>query len=376
MTTTKNNLITALLSATAIVGGVAVMSAPAHAGSIKNGSPVDLTIGGHVNRAVLLVDDGNETSYRHVDNENDSTIIFFEAEGKVNAEITIGAAFAAKMRSNASNEVSATAESAGSGQFEHDQSDIYVSHARFGTLTMGEGSMASDAISEVDLSGTAVAGYSSIGDMAGGFAFVNSATGVRSSATIGDTADNLDGLDAGDRLMYETPSFNGFSLATSTTSGAVDAVVRYAGDFGGVAVEAAAGWYNNSSNANNDDAFEDGVSGSVSALFGNGINVTFAAGTKSAATQGRDDPMFYYGKLGYIAKLNSWGNTNFAVDYGRYEDVAQNGASFDTIGVQAVQDIESIGSSMYVSYRYHSLDRTGSSFDDIHAVMSGMLIAF
>ncbi len=204
MTTTKKTLIAALLSATAIVGGVAAMSAPAHAGSIKNGSPVDLTIGGHVNRAVLLVDDGNETSYRHVDNENDSTIIFFEAEGKVNAEITIGAAFAAKMRSNASNEVSATAESAGSGQFEHDQSDIYVSHARFGTLTMGEGSMASDAISEVDLSGTGVAGYSSIGDMAGGFAFVNSATGVRSTATIGGTADNLDGLDAGDRLMYET----------------------------------------------------------------------------------------------------------------------------------------------------------------------------
>ncbi len=104
--------------------------------------------------------------------------------------------------------------------------------------------------------------------------------------------------------------------------------------------------------------------------------MTFAAGTKSAATQGRDDPMFYYGKLGYIAKLNSLGNTNFAVDYGRYEDVAQNGDSFDTIGVQAVQEIESIGSSMYVSYRYHSLDRTGSSFDDIHAVMSGMLVAF
>ena len=42
-------------------------------------------------------------------------------------------------------------------------------------------------------------------------------------------------------------------------------------------------------------------------------------------------------------------------------------------GVQAVQEIESIGSSMYVSYRYHSLDRTGSSFDDIHAVMEHLL---
>jgi hypothetical protein len=373
---TKRHLTHALLSATALFAGLSLGVDQAAAGSIKNGSPLELTIGGHVNRAVLFVDDGNEGMYRHVDNENDSTLIFFDAQGSINEDLSVGAYFAVKMRSNASNEVSATSEGTSTTSFEHDASDIFFAHKRFGTLTMGEGSMASDGISEVDLSGTAIAGYSSISDTAGGFAFVNSSTGVRSSATIGGTSDNLDGLDAGDRLMYTTPSFNGFSLATSTTSGAVDVVARYGGAISGTQVEAAVGWYNNSSNSNNDDAFETGVSGSVSALFANGFNVSVAAGTKSAASSTRDDPVFYYAKVGYITKLNSLGNTNFAIDYGRYDDTAQNGDSMDSVGFQAVQEIEGIGSSIYLGYRYHSLDRTGSDFDAIHAVLTGVDVAF
>tara|TARA_Y100000813_G_scaffold194344_1_gene174595 strand:+ start:489 stop:977 length:489 start_codon:yes stop_codon:yes gene_type:complete len=158
--------------------------------------------------------------------------------------------------------------------------------------------------------------------------------------------------------------------------GAVDATLNYSANVSGVTVQAAAGWYNNSSNPNNDDAFEDGFSGSVSALTSGGFSVTLAAGTKSAATQGRDDPMFFYGKLGYQAKLNTLGASAFAVDFGRYEDAAQNGDSLDTVGLQAVQELEGTGSSVYVAYRYHSLDRTGSDFDAIHSVMTGAYIAF
>lgn len=90
-----------------------------------------------MSRGLLIVNDGEEASYRHVDNENDSTIIFFEADGKVNADWSVGAAFAVKLRSNGSNDVSQTSESAG-GSFEHDQSDIWFAHRRLGTLTFGK----------------------------------------------------------------------------------------------------------------------------------------------------------------------------------------------------------------------------------------------
>ena len=184
-------------------------------------------------------------------------------------------------------------------------------------------------------------------------------------------------MDIADRLRYDSPSVNGFSLSTSLLSGgAVDATLNYSGEISGVTLEAAAGWYNGSSNPTNDDSFEDGFSGSVSALTPSGFSLTLAAGTKSAATQGRDDPKFYYAKLGYQAKLNTLGASAFAVDFGRYEDAAQNGDTLDTVGLQAVQEIEGTGSSVYIAYRYHTLDRTGTDFDEIHSVMTGAYVAF
>ncbi|HBT42732.1 MAG TPA: hypothetical protein DEB21_12130, partial [Rhodospirillaceae bacterium] len=241
-------------------------------------------------------------------------------------------------------------------------------------LRLGQGDAATNGISETDLSGTGVAGYSSVGDVAGGFAFVTSATGARSSATIGGSADNLDGLDVADRIRYDSPEINGFHLYTSLLdNGIIDAALYYSGNISGITVEAAAGWYNGSGNT---DAFTDGISGSVSALAPSGFSLTLAAGTKSAATQGRDDPKFYYGKVGYQTKLNTFGTTAFAVDLGRFEDSAQNGDTLDTFGAQAVQEIEGTGSSVYVAYRYHTLDRSGTDFDAIHSIMTGAYVAF
>ena len=367
-------LLPALLCATALSTVALGIPASAHAGSITNNSPVELTIGGQLNRAFLYVNDGEEGMYRHVDNENDSTRIFLNADGKINEDWSVGTQFIMLMRSNPSNEMSATAESAGAGSFEEEAAEVYFTHKRLGTLWLGQGDTATNGISETDLSGTSVAGYSSVGDLAGGFAFVTSATGARSSATIGGAADNLDGLDVADRIRYDSPEINGFHLSTSLLgNGIIDAALYYSGDVSGITVEAAAGWYNGSGNT---DAFTDGISGSVSALAPSGFSLTLAAGTKSSATQGRDDPKFYYGKVGYQTKLNTFGTTAFAVDLGRFEDSAQNGDTLDTFGAQAVQEIEGTGSSVYVAYRYHTLDRSGTDFDAIHSIMTGAYVAF
>jgi len=378
MTNSKKHRLFPLVFCAAAFGAVTSgLASPADAGSIKNASPVELTVGGQLNRAFLYVNDGEEGMYRHVDNENDSTRFFLNAEGKINEDWSVGTRFEMLMRSNPSNEMSASVESAGAGGFENEAAEVFFGHKKLGTLFLGHGDTASDGISEVDLSGTAVAGYSSISDVAGGFAFVTSSTGARSSATIGGSSDNLDGLGTVDRIRSDSPVFNGFQLSTSLLDGgAVDAALRYSGEISGIAVEAAAGWYNGSSNASNDDAFTDGVSGSISALLRNGFSVTLAAGTKDAATQGRDDPVFVYGKLGYQAKLNTLGTTAFAVDLGRYNDVEQNGDTLDTAGLQAVQEIEGTGSSVYIAYRYHTLDRSGTDFDAIHSVMTGAFVAF
>ena len=374
MTKSNRRLTSTLLASTALIAGLSMMAAPGSAGSIKNNSPVELTVGGQLNRAFLYVNDGEEGMYRHVDNENDSTRIFLNADGKINEDWSVGTQFIMLMRSNPSNEMSATTESAGANKFEEEAAEVYFTHKRLGTLWLGQGDAATNGISETDLSGTGVAGYSSVGDVAGGFAFVTSATGARSTATIGASADNLDGLNVADRIRYDSPEINGFHLSTSLLgNGIIDAALYYSGEVSGIAVEAAAGWYNGSGNT---AAFTDGVSGSISALVPSGFSLTLAAGTKSSATQGRDDPKFYYGKIGYQAKLNTFGPTAFAVDVGRFEDSAQNGDTLDTFGAQAVQEIEGTGSSVYVAYRYHTLDRSGTDFDAIHSIMTGAYVAF
>jgi hypothetical protein len=377
MTKTNRFFTATLLASTALVASLGLAAEPASAGSIKNNSPLELTVGGQLNRAFLYVNDGEEGMYRHVDNENASSRIFLNASGTINADWSVGTRFEMLMRSNPSNSMSATAETAGTSNFEEEAAEVFFTHKRLGTLFLGQGDTATNGISETDLSGTGVAGYSSVGDVAGGFAFVTSSTGARSTATIGGSADNLDGLNTADRIRYDSPEINGFHLSTSLLSGgAVDAALYYAGNISGVAVEAAAGWYNTSSNPSNESTFENGFSGSVSAMLASGFNLTLAAGTKSSATQGRDDPKFYYAKVGYQANLNSFGPSAFAIDFGRFEDSAQNGDTLDTFGAQAVQEIEGTGSSVYVAYRYHTLDRSGTDFDAIHSIMTGAYVAF
>ena len=361
---------TRLLSGLAAICLATISMAPSHAGTLKNGAPANLTIGGQVSRAMLYVNDGDAADFRSVDNDAENTGFKFEAEVQLTPTISMGAIFDGDVVSNSSSGVSMTSDSDSGGTFAEDTLDLFFTHKTLGTLYLGQGDAASDAISEVDLSGTALGGYSSIADMAGGFAFVNS-NGTRSTTTIGTVANNLDGLDAGDRIRWDSPELAGFHLRVGTLSagGTTDAAVGYAGEFGGTAIEGSVGVYTGGANQ--------GVSGSVSALMANGLNITLAAGSQELENGTRSDsPFFWYGKIGYQAKLTALGKTNIAIDFGQFNDVAVDGDEFQTIGVQLVQDIDKAGANLFLAYRHHSLDRTGSSFDDISAVMGGAFLAF
>lgn len=357
----------------AALGIGAMMCAPAalQAGSIKNGSAVDLTVGGQVNRALLYVDDGTDNDYRHIDSENNSTRFFFDATGKVNEDVTAGAKMILLMSSNNSAAVSATTDDVSPTLSEHTM-EVFFSSNKFGKLTLGQGSTVSDGSAEVDLSGTSLASYSYTPDIGGAYAFTQN--GTRSSVTIATVSENFDGLGRGDRIRYDSPTFGGFSVGASHGSqGTGDVGLTYSGSISGVEVAGAIAYYNMSGSSG---TFSDGVTGSISALMANGLNLTFAAGQRQIDTSGREDPIFYYAKLGYKAKLNSLGSTNFSVDYSMTNDLAQNDDEHSTFGVQAVQEIAGTGSALYFGYRNHSLERTSTDYDDIHTVLAGAFVAF
>ncbi len=96
------------------------------------------------------------------------------------------------------------------GHFNERHMDIWIE--KWGTLRLGQGDTATNGTSEVDLSGTAVAAYSSVADVGGGFEFRdNGDIGI----TVRDSRSNFDGLSRKDRVRYDTPRWAGFFASGS-----------------------------------------------------------------------------------------------------------------------------------------------------------------
>ncbi len=118
------------------------------------------------------------------------------------------------------------------------------------------------------------------------------------------------------------------------------------------------------------------VTGSLSIAHRSGFNATFAAGLGDDDDSSRDAVDYRYGKLGYFRTIFPVGASHFSFDFGTYDDSAAAGDEGRTYGAQFVQDIESWGTEVYGGYRSHSLDRPGTSLDDIDAVLTGARVKF
>ncbi len=356
--------------ATAAVAAAVVAAqpaGPAQAAEISSGTDsVKLSISGQVNRGVLYVDDGGETEILHVDNDNSSTRLRFIGSAAYDEEITVGTQIEVQFESNSTADIKIDGSApGGSNSFTERKLELFFDHARFGRLWLGQGDTASNGTSEVDLSKTGVVGYSGIADMAGGIEFGGLGVGPQ----INEVFSNFDGLSRDDRIRYDTPSFGGFSLAAShAESRKSDIAARFSGDIGaGLTLAAAVGY---AINGNVDSQ----VNGSLSLRHSSGFNVTAAAGQQDLQV-GTRDPFFWYAKLGYI-----WGggigDTAFAIDYAAADDVAQLNDEFTAIGAFVVQNVDRIATELYLGVRSHELDRPGSNFDDIVAVLAGARIKF
>lgn len=337
--------------------GEPVVTGPSH---------LKLSISGQVNRGVLFVDDGNETEIIHVDNDNSSTRIRFVGSGAYNEDITVGTQIEVQFESNSTADVRIDGSApGGTDGFTERKLELFFDHARFGRLWLGQGDTASNGTSEVDLSGTGVIGYSGIADLAGGIEFGGFGVGP----TIGTVYSNFDGLSRDDRIRYDTPSFSGFKLSAShADSRKSDIAARFSGDIGGgLKLAAAVAYAVNGS-------IDSQVNGSLSLRHRSGLNVTAAAGQRELDT-GPQDPFFWYAKLGYI-----WGggigDTAFAIDYAQADDVDQVNDEFTAYGAFVVQKVDGISTELYLGIRNHELDRPGSNFDDIVAVLAGARIKF
>jgi len=339
----------------ALAAAVLIIS-PAHA--------VDFKISGQINRAAMYADDGNTGKWFFVDNDNSSTRFRFTGSNDFDYDLSVGIVWEVEMQSNASNEMDMDLSGdVGDITFNERKMEFWVG-SPWGKVWLGQGDMAANSTSEVDLSGTTVAAYSSVGDVGGGFEFQKNGDGI--GTTVGDSRSNFDGLSRKDRIRYDTPKFWGFYASGSTGNSSIwDAALRYAGDFGWAKFAAAGGWSDGGTSQSWDQRF----SSSASMLFDFGLNLTASYAYED---KNNKNPWNIFGKIGYqfLEKHAA------SVQWSRTENLSANDDKGDTLGLAYVfspwQSVE-----FYGTYYLYMLDRDeGSDPDDINVFMAGGRVKF
>jgi predicted porin len=342
----------------AIAAAVLLAFSPANA--------VDFKISGQINRATLYADDGDTASWFFVDNDNSSTRFRFTGSNDFEAGWKVGIVWEVQFESNSSSAISMDSSNTelGGDSFTERKIEFWVE--KWGRLWVGQGDMASNGTSEVDLSGTDVAAYSDIGAVGGSFEFQDD--GDEIDVTVGGSRSNFDGLSRRDRLRYDSPKWAGFYASGSVGQGDIwDVAARYAGDFGWAKLAAAAAYSDGGTRFDYDGQF----SSSASLLFDFGLNLTASYATRDSDAHG-DDPWNIFGKVGYkfLEKHAA------SVQWSRTENFSAEDDKGDSFGLAYVfspwKSVE-----FYGTYYLHMLDRDqGSDPDDINIGMFGGRVKF
>ena len=326
---------------------------------------VEVKLSGQINRAIMYADNGNDSDLFHVDNDNSSTR--FRLTGEQQFEIiTVGVVWEAQFESNSSYNVDIGQNDDGSSAFTDRKLEAWFG-GNFGRLWIGQGSGAADGTSETDLSGTGVIMYSSAADTAGSINFRDDDDNP--IATVGATRTNFDGLGRNDRLRYDTPTFSGFTFATSTTNGdAWELAGRWAREYAAIGKLAASVGY--VSTVDRTDPSYTQMGASASWLHTSGINLTIAYGQRDIDDHEGDDPVSYYGKFGYL-----WDIHALAVECGQTLDLDQQGDESSNFGLAyVIQPLA--GVEFYGLVRVYSLDRDDEDPNDINQLMIGTRVKF
>lgn len=350
----------------AIATGAALLALNDSAMAQAQGLKVEVS--GQVNRAIMNVNDGVQSNAFHVDNDNSSSRFRFAGSAPVNPGLRAGVLFEVEFQSNASNEVTFGTQDVSPTLLERHMDAFF--EGGWGKLSLGQGDGAANGGVEVDLSGTTVAHYAGVSDIGGGFAF-RGPGGALSTATIASTIDRQDFESRYDRVRYDTPVFGGFRVAGSLGSkdngrDVTELALWYSGDLGALGRLAGAIGYSDQ------DAVPGGtddkvIGGSLSWLHTSGLNLT--VGRTERDLVGRE------GKFNYVKAGYKFGRHAVAADFANSDDQAAAGDEGRMVGVAYVF-APVAWAEVYAALKRHSLDRPGTSFEDIDIAMIGTRIKF
>lgn len=336
---------------------------------------VNLSLYGHINKAGLFVDSGDSSDFFIVDNINSQTRLGLKAAADAGSGWVAGGRIEYGIVSNGSSDVNQlTSYDATDNNFKLRWAEVLFKNDQFGKISLGKGSSATDNTSHVDLSGTTVAAYAGVSDMAGSILWYDNSTQALSDIKIKYVFNDFDGLGRTDRLRYDTPAFGGFSLAGSGSSGnAFDGALVFSRKYGETKVAAAFGAANPGDLIEGTDVQ---YSGSLSLLLPMGFNATFSAAARDLKADNREDPTNWWTKLGYKTKFYDAAITAFSVEFGETADLWADGDKATSWAAAVVHNVTDWGTELYMAYRGHQLDSDSGDFDDIHAFWAGARVKF
>ncbi len=385
-------LLVTLSTAPALFTAAAAQGLPPIKREFSNGSVLQFY--GQIDKGVLNYDDGIETqTYNLIDNNNSNTRVglkYTQSFGDWKFENTNEFAYAPYSTSN----INIVDDTPSSTDYEFTNAnirkiDFTFANEGYGKFWLGQGSMSTDGITEIDLSGTSVIAYSSVADSASAQIIRFSDPGLQddlSGPQIGDVFDNLDG-DRRVRVRYDTPEFAHFVASASFGRNLLsddpdvrdediyDAGVTYDNTFGDIELKAGIGYYYQNSATSS-------FGGSASALHApTGINFTLAAGKQNG--DGADDPTFWYTKLGLLRSFfPSVGDTAMSIDYYSGDDYGLDNAagitssSSESWALAFVQKVDRANTEVWLTFRNYNYSNDFANYEDGTAVFGGARFKF
>lgn len=256
--------------------------------------------------------------------------------------------------------------------------ELYLRSKRFGKVSLGKGQTASENIAYSDFSGTMMLSRATVEDIGGGLFYRNASTNQLSNLTVDDSIDGLDGFGRALRLRYDTPSYHGFTLATSAIENErEDVALKYGQQLGNTRLAAQLG-YTSPQTISTDFSEARGhvLNASVGILLADGLNLTSSVAELFAKEMGRKNPHYLYIKPGFRHAFFHTGLTAVSVDYGHFYNYAQNDDKANSYGAQLAQSFNRLHLVVYGGYRCYGLKRTGLKLDTLKLTLLGAAFKF
>jgi predicted porin len=319
----------------------------------KGNRVVTLQIYGDVTQGLLIWDNGKQSDAYVVDNDALGSLVGFTGEAKLKPGWKAGYKMELQVQSASSSQVT-------EGTKGDDPSDIisirhnyvYIESEKYGRISLGQQSTASDGAAEVSVANTLISSSPDHGTA------LHPGAGV---FTLGTLASDFDG-GRDDLIRYDSPTIYGFVVSASWGDNDYwDVALRFSKEWNSVKIAAAIAYADSSTGeALNDFAVANftQVIGSVSAMHvPTGLFLSFSAGERNYKDSDVDGS-FYFLQGGIERKWLPYGTTTIYGEYGNYDDVAVADANAKFWGLGVVQHIDAAAMDIYAQARFWDTDAT------------------